>query len=80
MYSKDQVSKMSADQIAKIYGKKSVAIRSLDQMGFTRSEIAKLLDIRYQHVRNTLVQELKKPIVTSQESDSDDQMNLFTSK
>ncbi len=35
---------------------KSDKIRALDAAGFTRTEIAQFLGIRYQHVRNVLVQ------------------------
>ncbi len=35
---------------------KAAKIRVLDEAGFTRSDIAKFLNIRYQHVRNVLVQ------------------------
>lgn len=48
-----------AELIAKL-GTKSAAIRHLDSEGFTRSQIAKTLDIRYQHVRNVLITPLKK--------------------
>ena len=34
---------------------KSAKIRALDGEGYSRSEIAKFLDIKYQHVRNVLV-------------------------
>jgi len=34
---------------------KSAKIRALARAGYSRSEIAKFLDIRYQHVRNVLV-------------------------
>lgn len=34
---------------------KAAKIRALDQSGYSRSEIAKHLGIRYQHVRNVLV-------------------------
>lgn len=37
-------------------GTKASKIRVLDAAGYSRSEIAKFLDIRYQHVRNVLVQ------------------------
>lgn len=47
------------DLIAK-YGNKSNAIRALNEQGFTRSQIADKLNIRYQHVRNVLGTELKK--------------------
>lgn len=39
---------------------KSAAIRFLDSKGFKPKEIAKHLDIRQQHVRNVLSQELKR--------------------
>lgn len=35
---------------------KADKIRALDQAGFARAEIARFLNISYQHVRNTLVQ------------------------
>ena len=40
---------------------KSQVIRYLDSEGFSRSSIANFLGVRYQHVRNVLVTELKKP-------------------
>lgn len=40
---------------------KSQIIRGLDGEGFSRSAIAKFLGIKYQHVRNVLVQPLKRP-------------------
>jgi DNA-binding NarL/FixJ family response regulator len=42
------------------YGNKSKAIRELSKEGKTNSEIAKLLNIRYQHVRNVLNTIVKK--------------------
>lgn len=42
------------------YKTKSEAIRALAAQGKSRGEIAKLLNIRYQHVRNVLVTPLKK--------------------
>lgn len=39
-------------------------VRYLDSLNFTRSDIAKMLNIRYQHVRNTLVTLLKKDFET----------------
>lgn len=39
---------------------KSSKIRQLSSLGLTRSQIASLLNIRYQHVRNVLVTPLKK--------------------
>ncbi len=43
------------DAVAKALPTKSAKIRALDKMGATRAEIAKYLNIRYQHVRNVLV-------------------------
>lgn len=37
----------------------SAKIRALDAAGYTRSQIAKFLDKRYQHVRNVLVTPIK---------------------
>ena len=42
-------------EIASGLPSKSAKIRKLDEAGYSRSEIAKFLNIRYQHVRNVLV-------------------------
>ena len=58
-----QAKKLTNDQALKLVAKlptTSAKIRELDSKGFTRSEIAKLLDKRYQHVRNVLITPLKK--------------------
>jgi hypothetical protein len=39
---------------------KSSKIRALAALGWERGDIARTLDIRYQHVRNVLLQPLKK--------------------
>lgn len=39
------------------YGTKSATIRKLASEGHKRADIARALGIRYQHVRNVLVQE-----------------------
>ena len=39
----------------------SAKIRYLDKENFTRSQIAKIVDRRYQHVRNVLETPLKRP-------------------
>lgn len=39
---------------------KSSKIRALNSKGHKRADIARFLDIRYQHVRNVLTQPLKK--------------------
>ena len=41
-------------------GSVSAAIRGLTAEGKSRSEVAKLLEKRYQHVRNVLITPLKK--------------------
>jgi len=43
------------DQLTKGLSTKSAKIRVLDSKGYTRSEIAKYMNIRYQHVRNVLI-------------------------
>jgi len=47
---------------------KSAKIRALGKSGFSRSEIARYLDIRYQHVRNVLVREEAKSASGGSES------------
>lgn len=48
-----------AQYVAK-YGTKSAAIRALLASGKTRGEVAKLLEVRYQHVRNVEITPIKK--------------------
>jgi len=50
-----------------LHGNKSNAIRALTADGKTRSEIAKLLGVRYQHVNNVLNQVLKRVIKKERE-------------
>ena len=40
----------------------SKAIRQLTDAGFSRGEVAKMLNKRYQHVRNVLITPIKKPV------------------
>lgn len=42
---------------------KSAKIRYLTSLRWTRGQVAKHLDIRYQHVRNVLITPVKNPIV-----------------
>lgn len=44
------------------FGTKSNVIRHLSSEGYKRADIAKMMNIRYQHVRNVLVQPLKKTV------------------
>ena len=53
---------LTAEGLIKQYGNKSGAIRALNAKGHSRSEIAKALGIRYQHVNNVLHQPLKREI------------------
>lgn len=59
---------MTAEELITKYGNKSNAIRALSAEGKTRSEVAKLLGIRYQHVNNVLNQVLKRPIKAEREA------------
>lgn len=54
-----QPSRFNLDEALKQAGTKSALIRDLAAKGKTRSEIAKMLNIRYQHVRNVLSAPLK---------------------
>ena len=42
---------------------KSAKIRYLDSLDYTRGQIAKAMNIRYQHVRNVLITPVKNPRV-----------------
>lgn len=44
---------------------KSAKIRKLAAAGYARADIARFLDIRYQHVRNVLLQSVNKPDVAA---------------
>lgn len=54
------VPEVNVEELLKEHKTKSNVIRFLSSQGKTRSEIAKLLNIRYQHVRNVLTTPLKK--------------------
>ena len=49
-----------AEIMTKHNNNKSACIRELTSWGWTRSQVAKLLDIKYQFVRNVLTQQPKK--------------------
>jgi hypothetical protein len=54
---KEAALKMSPEALVEMHGgKKSTTIRALAALQLSRSEIAKVLNIRYQHVRNTLTE------------------------
>lgn len=54
-------SKMTPNEIIAHFGGVSVAIRELDRMKYERGQIAKMLEKRYQHVRNVLITPVKNP-------------------
>src|SRR4051812_47601697 len=54
-----ELSREQKSQMAKVatgFKTKSDRIRALDRAGFKRADISRFLDIRYQHVRNVLIQ------------------------
>lgn len=58
--------KTTAPDITKMLAElktKSAVIRDLHRQGFKTADIAKLMNIRYQHVRNVLTQPLKTQTV-----------------
>lgn len=82
-YTRDMFENKTTQEIYTIFGEKetrgttSKAIRELSSLGFTRSQISKMLGIRYQHVRNVQLQILKR--VPSQEekvNENKDQMEF----
>jgi hypothetical protein len=65
-YSAEQFKDLTVEQIYEIFGGKdnrgatSKAIRTLLSLGYKRGAVAKMLNIRYQHVRNVQIEPLKK--------------------
>jgi len=58
--SEAKVVTVDVDALMKEHKTKSAVIRYLSGTGMSRSDIAKTLGIRYQHVRNVLLTPLKK--------------------
>ena len=58
--SEAKVVTVDVDALMKEHKTKSAVIRYLSGTGMSRSDIAKTLNIRYQHVRNVLLTPLKK--------------------
>lgn len=56
----ENIKDLTAQEIVALFTNKSEAIRYLLSKKLSRSEVAKMLDIRYQHVRNVELQVLKK--------------------
>ncbi len=51
---------LTAEELVAKHGSKSAAIRALKEEGYTTSEIAKKVDVIYQHARNVLLRPLKR--------------------
>ena len=69
------------DGLRKEHGTKSGVIRFLAALGYKRGDIARFLDIRYQHVRNVLMQTPKRvvaPTVQAQVPTADSDPALAT--
>lgn len=49
------------DELLVKLGTKSAMIRSLHAEGYKKARIAQFMNIRYQHVRNVLLEPIKKP-------------------
>lgn len=63
----DELLSKSATDLIAAYGSKSKAIRGLNDHGAKVAQIAKALDIRYQHARNVLNKPLKRLIKEQRE-------------
>jgi hypothetical protein len=63
------------DTLREQYTTKSAVIRFLGQRGYATKDIAKFMDIRYQHARNVLTQKMKskteEPKVEASTSESE---------
>jgi hypothetical protein len=53
---------MKGAELIEYWGTKSAAIRGLHALGFTASEIAKMLGVIYQHARNVILRPMKRQI------------------
>lgn len=51
---------VNLEELSKIHTTKSSMIRYLHSTGMSRGDISRILQIRYQHVRNVLITPLKK--------------------
>jgi hypothetical protein len=62
-YSQELIEKSlkTPDELRKEYGNTSNAIRALGALGMETGDIARVMDISYQHARNVLKQPLKRP-------------------
>lgn len=74
----ETVTVQTAEEVIAKFGNKSNAIRALSAEGKTRSEIAKILGIRYQHVNNVLKQVLKRPIKAEREAVKNGEVTTVT--
>ncbi len=51
---------ITAAKLVKEHGSKSAAIRALHRQGYSVSEIARMVDVIYQHARNVILRPLKR--------------------
>jgi hypothetical protein len=58
-----------AVELIKEHGGVSKAIRHFDSQGMSRGDIAKVLNKRYQHVRNVLITPIKKVETTTESTE-----------
>lgn len=65
MQTADKKEVLTAEQLIAKHGNKSGAIRALAAAGIERKDIAKQLNLRYQHVRNVLITPIKRPSVAA---------------
>lgn len=60
MKTESKVQKYDVTELSSKFSTKAAMIRFLDSEGLSRGEIAKVLGIRYQWVRNVLITPVKK--------------------
>lgn len=58
----------SADELIKLYGSKSSAIRGLADLGAKCGPISRALGIKFQHARNVLNKPLKREIAAARKA------------
>jgi hypothetical protein len=82
-FTKEMFKGLTVDTIYGMFGSKETrgttnkAIRTLLSLGYTRTEVSKMLNIRYQHVRNVQLTELKRPVEVEQVEEDNGQLDLF---
>lgn len=64
-YAKPATQELDLAELMTTHKTKSAVIRYLTSLGKNRSEVAKFMGIRYQHVRNVLTQPIKQAAATA---------------